>query len=263
MGLDGDTISMEWTNYNPSAFVNQSTSPVHSADGYSSMHHLNHQQQQHPHQQQQHQLPTICLSSSSGDTTDVHHLYHTNNNTQTQLLPDAIGSGSLSNGCDITFINIDQLNMEQLKTECILSEDNHQNCLARHQMQHLPSHHQHHQNQHHHQDGSHLEHRMMNITPNDMPDGLDVPNDEYQTIRVDDSHQQEQLIHSQHSNAFQYHHHCTSSILDFHPFGWITDRSNTPPSVLETSVQVEQVRHSSGASSGREDADEKNLNQQY
>lgn len=250
MGLDGDTISMEWTNYNPSAFGNQASPPNHSG-GYSSLHQIN-QQPQHSHQQQQPQhLPNIlCLSS--GDSSSNHQFQHSH--SQTQLLSDVVvGNGSLSNGCDITFINVDQLNMDQLKTECILSED--QQCQSNNlhssqqQFHHLAT-----QNQM----GHHSELRLANNTTNDLNDELDVANDEYQTIRIDDS--QHQNLHSQHSNAFQYNHQCPS-MLDFNPFGWITDRQITPPPSLAASVveqHQQQPQHSGGlSSSGRCDTDEK------
>lgn len=245
MGLDGDTISMEWTNYNPSAFVNPSSSPAHSG-GYT-MQHLN--QQQHPHQQQ---LPIVCLSS--GDSGGAQQQYHPNH-SQSQLLADVVGNGNLSNGCDITFINVDQLNMEQLKTECILSDDHQlcQNSSTRQHFHHFPSHH------HHDVEIPSSDHRPNNTT-HDLHDGLDVPNDEYQTIRVDES-QQQQLHSQQSTTAFQYHQ--CSSMLDFSPFGWINDRQITPPP-LSLAVSVDEEHHQIlSISSHRNDTEEKDLSQQY
>lgn len=227
--------------------------------------------QPHLSQQQHHQhMPSVCLSSGDAASTSVenhnynHHHHHSHHgHSQTDDDVGGGGGGNLSNGCDITFINVDQLNMEQLKTECILNED--LNSIIRQQQQF--HHHQHlptsTSSANHHLLGTHHHHHRSSNTPNnDLNDALDAPNDEYQPIgSVDepssnDHHHQHQQLHqhSQHitNNAFQYHHQCPSSMMDFNPFGWLIDRQITPPpSLANTSlVNIEQTtpstRHPGG-----------------
>lgn len=251
MGLDGDTISMEWTNYNPSAFVAQSTSPSHSGGVYA-IHHNNNQQQQQQHQQQM-QLPIVCLSSG-----DVHQ--HHNNHSHSHLLSDSgSGNGGLANGCDITFINVDQLHMEQLKTECILNDELPCQTIDTRAFQ-----------SHSH---SHLDPLSQLQTNSGELDGEDTPtnhqamskyvvdglgqDDDYQSIRVD--HQQHQHLQTQQTAAYQYHH--CPTMLDFNHFGWITDRSATPPPMH---VPAEQGHGGSESVSNEEETGlDKELTHQY
>lgn len=231
MGLDSDTISMEWTNYNPSAFVTQSTSPAHSSVGYSAgVHHLGQPQQHHQQHQQQHQ-PVVCQQSTADTSIGMQQQqqHHHNHTHQSHLLSD-LGS----NVCDVTFINVDQLNMEQLKTEFILSDDHPcQNIVTRQQQQQLQFQQMPPAAAAHHLDSQLLEHRLTDGTGHE-GDALDGPDDEYQSIcSLDNSQHQMNVQQQQSSNVaagFQYNH--CSSMLDFNHFGWITDRPITPPSML-------------------------------
>lgn len=131
IGMDKNTLSMEWTNFTPST---SSTSMISSVQHHDAM-----------------------MRSSVSDNIDIEPVNCLN-----------LDNASTSSYDDIKFLSGEQFNMDQFKTECILNLDHamlddppsrHQTPAHHEQMMHLNQHHnQPHQHHNHHQHQQQLHH---------------------------------------------------------------------------------------------------------
>lgn len=156
IGMDKNTLSMEWANFTPST---SSTGMISTVQHHDAM-----------------------MRSAVSDNIDIEPVNCLN-----------LDNASTSSYDDIKFLSSEQFNMDQFKTECILNLDQamlddppsrHQTPAHHEQMMHLNQHHhqQHQHQQHHHQ---HQQQQLLHK----------LEDDHSQQLQLHQLQQESQIIH--------------------------------------------------------------------